>query len=236
MSKITDETIQAIASSFLKQAKQYGFSLNDYLKFTNVLLDEALKNSSEQKPQTKEQVKYDNTTGLKLPLQSERLTIREFQKKDISLVKKWLEDEEGKSFLLSRLSGDTESIDELINSEFNLFGIITLKDKTPIGLIAYLDIDTAKKKAELRKMIGNPNQRGKGFGNEASKIWIEYGLYSLDLEKIYLTTFNTNIKNIRINEMLGFRIEGLMRNEVKINGEHQDILKMSLLKEWLDTK
>jgi RimJ/RimL family protein N-acetyltransferase len=236
MPKITDETIKAIASSFLKQAKQYGFSLNDYLKFTNVLLDEALKASSSIKKNEEKNVVYNNAAELKLPLKTDRLIIREMLKEDIPVVKQWLEDQEGRSFLLSRISGRTDSIEELFEDEFNVFGMITLIDKTPIGLIAYLNVDETQKKAELRKMIGAPNQRGKGFGHEASKIWIEYGLYSLGLEKIYVTTLNTNIKNIRINEMLGFRVEGLMQNEIKIDGEYHDLLKMNLLKEWFKEK
>ncbi len=236
MPKITDETIKAIASSFLKQAKKYGFSLNDYLKFTNVLLDEALKSPSASKKTENKKITYSNSANLKLPLKTERLIIREMLKKDIPIVKKWLEDEEGKSFLLSRSSGRTDSIEELFDDEFNVFGIVTLMNKTPIGLIAYLSVDEMQKKAELRKMIGASDQRGKGFGNEATKIWIEYGLYTLGLDKIYLTTFNTNIKNIRINEMLGFRVEGLMQNEIKIDGEYHDLLKMNLLKEWFEEK
>ncbi|MBM4176668.1 MAG: GNAT family N-acetyltransferase [Ignavibacteria bacterium] len=236
MPKITDETIKAIASSFLKQAKKYGFSLNDYLKFTNVLLDEAMKSSPAGKKQENKNIAYDNSAKLKLPLKTERLIIREMLKKDIPIVKQWLEDEQGRSFLLSRISGRTDSIEELFEVEFNSFGIITLIDKTPVGLIAYLNIDETQKKAELRKMIGAPDQRGKGFGNEASKIWIEYGLYSLGLDKIYVTTLNTNIKNIRINEMLGFRVEGLMQNEIKIDNEYHDLLQMNLLKEWFEEK
>lgn len=235
MPKITDETIKAIASSFLKQAKQYGFSLNDYLKFVNVLLDEALKSPTSKRTENKI-ITYNNSVNLKLPLKTERLIIREMLKKDIPIVKKWLEDEEGKSFLLSRSSGRTDSIEELFEDEFNTFGIITLPDNDPIGIIAYLNVDEMQKKAELRKMIGVPEQRGKGYGNEASKIWIEYGLYSLGLDKIYVTTLNTNIKNIRINEMLGFRVEGLMQNEIKIDNEYHDLLKMNLLKEWFKEK
>ncbi|MBU2445902.1 MAG: GNAT family N-acetyltransferase [Bacteroidetes bacterium] len=236
MPKITDETIKAIASSFLKQAKKYGFALNDYLKFTNILLDEALKSSPDEKRAVDKKIIYNISADLNFPLKTERLIIREMMKKDIPIVKHWLEDEEGKGFLQSRSSGRTDSIEELFEDEYNIFGIITLLDKTPIGLIAYLNVDEMQKKAEMRKMIGALDQRGKRFGNEASKIWIEYGLYSLGLEKIYVTTFNTNIKNIRINEMLGFRVEGLMQNEIKIDGEYHDLLKMNLLKEWFEEK
>lgn len=234
MKNLSDVTIRTIAASFIKQARKYGFTLNDYVKFTNYLLEEAI-NSSNQK-RTESTPKYINSHRLKLPLQTERLIIRETLRKDLTLVKKWLSDKEGRFFLLSRIINPSETIEEIFDSENNVLGIICLKNKTPIGLIAYLNIDTHSKKAELRKLIGVTKERGKGYGNEATKIWIEYGLFSLDLEKIYLTTINTDIKNIRINESLGFRIEGLLRNELLIDGEYYDVLQMSLLKEWFINK
>ncbi|MCR4416192.1 MAG: GNAT family N-acetyltransferase [Ignavibacteria bacterium] len=233
--EISDETIKTIAASFIKQAQKYGFTLNDYLRFTNYLLDEAMQALS-LNTEKKETTIYLQGSIKKLPLETERLIIRQTTKKDLSIIKSWLEDKEGRFFLLSRLDNQQETIDEVFENENNLLGTICLKDKTPIGLIAYLNIDEYHRKAELRKMIGVTKERGKGYGNEATKAWIEYGFFTLNLEKIYLTTINTDIKNIRINEALGFRVEGLLRNELKINGEYYDVLQMSLLKEWVINK
>lgn len=235
MNKISEETIKTIAASFLKQAQKYGFSLNDYIRFTNYLLDEAMRITGVHN-KTEEKIRYHSQTQKQFPIETERLLIRKVQKKDLPLIKEWLKDEEGRYFLLSRLVQPQETIEDIFESEYNILGLITLKDKTPIGLIAYLNIDEYTKKAELRKLIGEKKQRGKGYGNEATKAWIEYGFFTLGLEKIYLTTINTDIKNIRINESLGFKVEGLLKNELKINGEYFDVLQMSLLKEWLVNK
>ncbi len=95
--KISDETIKTIAASFLKQAQKYGFTLNDYLKFTNYLLDEAMQLTSlSQKTESK--TIYDTNSNRKLPLETERLIIRQVTKKDLSTIKKWLEDKEGRLF------------------------------------------------------------------------------------------------------------------------------------------
>lgn len=235
MNKISEETIKTIAASFLKQAQKYGFSLNDYIRFTNYLLDEAMRITGVHN-KTEEKIRYHSQTQKQFPIETERLLIRKVQKKDLPLIKEWLKDEEGRYFLLSRLVQPQETIEDIFESEYNILGLITLKDKIPIGLIAYLNIDEYTKKAELRKLIGEKKQRGKGYGNEATKAWIEYGFFTLGLEKIYLTTINTDIKNIRINESLGFKVEGLLKNELKINGEYFDVLQMSLLKEWLVNK
>jgi diamine N-acetyltransferase len=98
-------------------------------------------------------------------------------------------------------------------------------------VIAYLNYDTCHRKAELRKLVGHPLARGKGLGLAATRLWIRYGRDGLALKKIYLNTLDTNIRNIRLNEELGFKIEGILRNELFIDGTYRDVLRMSL---WLD--
>ena len=49
------------------------------------------------------------------------------------------------------------------------------------------------------------------------------------MRKIYVNTLDTNLANIRLNEQLGFRVEGVLRDEVLLNGEFQDVLRMSLI-------
>jgi RimJ/RimL family protein N-acetyltransferase len=233
--EISDETIKTIAATFIRQAKKYGFTLKDYLKLANYILEEARESFSENFKDETDDLNFQSSIK-KLPIETERLVIRQTTKKDLPLIKSWLEDREGRFFLLSRLDNQNQTIEEIFENENNILGTICLKDKTPIGLIAYLNIDEYHRKAELRKMIGVTKERGKGYGNEATKAWIEYGFFTLNLEKIYLTNVNTNIKNIRINESLGFRVEGLLRNELKIDGEYFDVLQMSLLKEWIINK
>jgi diamine N-acetyltransferase len=97
--------------------------------------------------------------------------------------------------------------------------------------VAFLDYDADQRKAELRKVVGDPAQRGKGYGKEASALWIRYGITTLGLKKIYLNTLETNIHNVHLNEELGFRVEGILRNELLIDGEYRDVLRMGLWSE-----
>jgi len=94
--------------------------------------------------------------------------------------------------------------------------------------MAFLNYDRKYKKAELRKLIGVPKLRGKGLGKEATKYWIQYGFTELGLNKIYLNTVDTNIRNIKLNEELGFKVEGILRNEILIDGNYHDVLRMGL--------
>jgi diamine N-acetyltransferase len=132
---------------------------------------------------------------------------------------------------LSSITAKTLDIDQVLRSDQNLLGVITLPDATPIGLMAFLDLDRWQRKAELRKLVGEQQYRGRGFARQATTLWIHYGLHGLGLRKIYLNTLQTNIRNIRLNEALGFHVEGILRKEFYLDGEHHDVLRMALFKE-----
>jgi RimJ/RimL family protein N-acetyltransferase len=176
-----------------------------------------------------EPVVHDSPALLRMPLDGDEIRIVEFeaaQHKD--LLEKWIADKNGRYFLLSRITAKTLSTGDIINDEQNILGIITLADGTPIGMLAFLDLDRWQHKAELRKLIGEVQHRQKGFAKKATQLWIRYGISGLGLKKIYVNTLDTNLRNIRLNEELGFRVEGILRKECYFDGEYHDILRMAL--------
>jgi len=231
---IPNATIEAIARSLFKETLRYGFKQVDYLRFVNVLLDMSMKNGNyaSEKIEIKPAEKADLTNNL--PLVGEQVKVREFiENKDRLLLEKWIAEKDGRHFLISRITARESDVNSLIKSEQNILGIITLNttDEMPIGVLAFLDHDPVQRKAELRKLIGDPEFRGKGLAKEATKLWLQYGSSILGLKKIYLNTLDTNIRNIKLNEELGFKVEGILRNECCIDGNYHDVLKMAFLVE-----
>ncbi len=229
MKEITDATIEALSRNFYKEADTYGFKYEHYLKFVNTLLDQALSDNK------KSEVKEDNSVvaqydkKLSYPIKSGDLGIRDYnESEDLVLIKEWLKDEYGQYFLYSLITSATISIEELLDNPKNEIGVVTFEDK-PIGIMAFLNFNKAQKKAELRKLIGVPEMRGKGYGKEATYLWINYGKYKLNLRKIYLYTIDTNIRNVKLNEELGFKVEGILRNEIINGSKIYDVLRMGLL-------
>ena len=233
-SSIPNATIEAIARSLFKETAQYGFRQVDYLRFVNVLLDMSMKNGINPEKMNSENVIYDPKKMVTLPLVGERVKVREFViEKDKPHYDKWVADKDGRHFLISRITAKTTEIGGLIKSDQNIIGVIILNnsEETPIGLLAFFDYDKVQRKAELRKLIGEPEFRGKGLAKEATKLWIQFGISNLGLKKIYLNTIDTNIRNIKLNEELGFKVEGILRNECLVDGKYHDVLKMSYLSE-----
>lgn len=231
---IPEKTIEAFARNFHREARIYGFGDTDCLRFVNSILDLILHNDgrSQQQRTVLNWSSSDDQHYPRLPILDSMLSIRDYDDtEDMPYFENWLADEFGRYFLLSRISMHRTELYNLVNDPTNIIGVITLPDGLPIGAVAYLKHDLAAKKAELRKIIGDPEYRGKGYAKRATRLWLDYGLFGLGLKKIYLNTLNTNLRNIRLNEELGFVIEGILHNEVVIEGVYQDVVRMAL---WLD--
>ena len=228
---VSEVSIEVISKSIIKEASEIGFQRNHYIKLANLILDSAIGSNSNDNGISVEHTEIYNTKKkVKLPLNGEHILVREFNREtDSDKLKEWLDDEVGRYFILTRATSRVYDVQRLIEDDRQVLGIITLQDKTPIGLLAFLDYDKEQKKAELRKLIGNPDYRGKGYGKEATKLWIQYGISNLSLHKIYLNTLQTNVRNIRLNEELGFKVEGILRDECFIDGKYYDLLRMGLV-------
>ncbi len=228
---LPSQTLEAVAKTMVRQAREYGFSREDFVRFVNLLLDLAFEDKEGYIPPA---VNRDGAEPGENPpddfsIEAKRVNIRRYRDEDYPLLEKWVSDPEGRLFLLTRTSsGAPDDLKTLLASPSSVFGIVNLEQE-PIGALAYLDLDPVQGKAELRKLIGEPQARGRGFAAEATRFWVEFGLTTLGLRKIYVHTLDTNLANIRLNERLGFRVEGLLREECYFDGEFHDLLRMSLV-------
>jgi RimJ/RimL family protein N-acetyltransferase len=231
---IPDLAIETLARGFCREAQGYGFGQIEFVKFVNAVLDKAMADASAAQTEA-QPVALPPVSAVDagtLPLEGERVVIRTFDPAtDFATLERWLGDRRGRDFLLSRVTAKRADVRELVADGTSAFGMITLRDATPVGTVAFLDHDPVQRKAEMRKLIGEPDQRGKGLAREASELWIRYGLAGLGLKKIYVSTFHTNVRNVRLNQELGFKVEGILRNEVLVDGRYQDVLRMGL---WAD--
>jgi RimJ/RimL family protein N-acetyltransferase len=225
---INDITIETVLKAIINETSKLGFSKLDYIKLVNALLDLSLckQKTDDLSQKAKEKQIWEQP---QLPQTDGQIKIRLFdQDNDYKIVQRWLEDEFGRWFLLSRSYKQDATLDQLIEDKRNILGIITLNANIPIGLMGSLDYDEFHNKAEMRKLIGEAEYREKGFAKEATILWIHYGIKNLKLKKIYLNTIENNIRNVTLNMELGFKIEGMLRKECLIDNKYYDILRMGL--------
>ena len=219
---------ETVLSTTINELKKLNLSSKDYINLANSILDIAINGN---KVNQVEEVDYLIDEKIDFPITYDDIVIIPFEnKKHKKLLTEWTSGESGKEFLLSRIDNIERNLDELINDKGNIFGIIQTKDKTPIGVMGYLHYDRLNNKAELRKLIGNREYSGKGFGKKATKAWITFGLNRLKLRKIFIYTYDTNLRNIRINRDLGFNLEGVFKAENLDKDVPKDILRMALIR------
>ena len=229
--KIPESTLELLARSIYKESSAYGFKHADYLRLVNHILDATMQNGANEPdllPAKNSKVNIANVTAM--PLIGDQVIIRPYNASDdLVRVNNWIQDNIGRYFLLSCQSMSSPQLEGLLSHSTSQVGIITLPDEKPIGIIAYLDFNCYQRKAELRKMIGDVVYRGKGLAREATQMWIDYGFKTLKLHKIYVNTLHHNLRNIKLNEDLGFQVEGILRNEVYFDGTYHDVLRMGLV-------
>jgi RimJ/RimL family protein N-acetyltransferase len=220
--RLPDITIESVARGFYREAESYGFGPGDFIRFMSALLDIARKRvtSGDSASMPESSVEHTGT---------DVVSIRAFDRAaDLATLHRWLDDSQSRGFLPPQPGGRARTIDDIVADPRSVLGTVTLPDGTPIGLIAFLNYDAEQRTAELRKLISGDGLRGRGYGKAATRLWLRYGFEELRLHKIYLTTLDTNVRNIRLNERLGFTLEGIFRDELFIDGRYHDVLRMAI--------
>ncbi len=107
--------------------------------------------------------------------------------------------------------------------------ICMLEDGEPVGSVYIRDIDRRHSKAEYGIFIGEDAARGKGIGTAAAKLMLRYCFEVEKLHRVYLRALSSNEQAIRSYEKAGFWREGVLRQDVCIDGVYRDIVWMAAL-------
>lgn len=112
-----------------------------------------------------------------------------------------------------------------------IFGIHRLETNALIGACQLRNIHPVHRSAELQIRIGAVSERGKGYGTEAVRLLLGFAFKDLNLRRVYLHVFSSNLAAIRTYEKVGFRREGLLRQAAHIDGAYVDVVVMGILRD-----
>jgi len=112
-----------------------------------------------------------------------------------------------------------------------MLAIIEKTTNKHIGNITLSSISTLHQSAEFTLLIGDHESHGKGLAKEASKLLIAHGFNTMNLNRIWCGTVDTNTAMQRLALSLGMKQEGIKRQEVYKNGRYNDTYQYSILKE-----
>jgi RimJ/RimL family protein N-acetyltransferase len=115
---------------------------------------------------------------------------------------------------------------------FNLIacGVAAKRDHKLVGAVGLKDIDHIYQTAELYIIKIDPQEQGKGYGTEATQLMLHYGFMELNLNRIQTLNVEENVPGWKIEEKLGFQLEGVKREAFLRNGRPHSIRIYSLLR------
>lgn len=106
------------------------------------------------------------------------------------------------------------------------FMICVVEGARPIGFTGIVDINSRNAKAEMYVVIGEKEYWGQGHGKEVGRLILEYAFVELRLNRVY--AFTTNERLVRLNKSLGYRVEGVLRDDIFSNGQFHDRTLMGI--------
>jgi RimJ/RimL family protein N-acetyltransferase len=110
---------------------------------------------------------------------------------------------------------------------------IERKDGTKIGTMFHWLIGNL---LEISCVLA-PNERGKGYGAEATQLMVDYLFLSKDVARIQAHTLAENMVSQKVLQNVGFKKEGILRKSVFARGEWRDRALFSILREeWKEPK
>jgi len=110
------------------------------------------------------------------------------------------------------------------------FAICLAEGNRHVGNCGLVAIDRDNRTATLGILIGERDCRGRGFGSEAVRVLCRFAFDEMDLRKIRLDVHAGNAAGLRAYERVGFRREGVLREEVYRAGRPVDVVRMGLLR------
>jgi RimJ/RimL family protein N-acetyltransferase len=118
-----------------------------------------------------------------------------------------------------------------------VLGITARDDGRLLGVGGLHQLTDAARQAELGLFLGGPEEWGKGFGTEATRLLCAHGFDVLKLNRIWLHVFADNERALRAYVRIGFQREGVLRQAAVRGAEHVDVVSMGLLRgEWVAGK
>jgi RimJ/RimL family protein N-acetyltransferase len=99
----------------------------------------------------------------------------------------------------------------------------------PVGMIAYNRVDSANRSTEIDIVIGDAAYRDRGYGTDAVRAFLGFLFDTVGLHRVYLTTYDYNLRAQRAYEKVGFLREGVMRQSDWVDGRWVDAVLYGIL-------
>ncbi|MBC8184202.1 GNAT family N-acetyltransferase [candidate division KSB1 bacterium] len=110
------------------------------------------------------------------------------------------------------------------------FGIEIFNPEKLIGLTFLKGINYLNRETEFAIIIGDVEERGKGYAQEATQKTLAFAFFKLGLNRVFLKVIEDNSVAVKLYEYCGFVKEGILRESIFKNNKLKNQIVMSILK------
>lgn len=145
-------------------------------------------------------------------LESEKVRLRALEPRDIDILYRWENDTAvwGVSHTLLPFSRHVlqqfiaEQANDIYHTRQTRFVIETTDDDRPVGVIDLFDFDPYHLRAGVGILVYEPEDRRKGYAEEAVNLLVRYGFEVLQLHQLYCHIPAANIGSQQLFRKCGF--------------------------------
>lgn len=164
--------------------------------------------------------------------------LRAFEIPDHVQINQWRNDDENYRHTLGNkhfVSSEREkkSVESKIADNFNSIhlAICATASHALVGTLSIVDIDWRNRKACWGGIIiGNPEDRKKGYAYEASLLMLQFIFDELGMNRFYGYWKEDYALSINMGRKLGFKTEGVLRDYAYKNGKFHNAVIMAILR------
>jgi RimJ/RimL family protein N-acetyltransferase len=166
------------------------------------------------------------------------LYLRPLEREDAPAVATWFNDPQVRHTLQRYQPMTVREEEEFLASagrgEHDLvLGIVLKQDDRLIGATGLHKIDARNRHCAFGIVIGDKDEWGKGYGREATRLVVDHAFETLNLNRVWLHVYEYNPRGIRAYEKVGFKREGVLRQDNFRDGRYWDTIVMGILRdEW----
>ncbi len=131
-------------------------------------------------------------------------------------------------------AAESEFIDAIAKDANQVvLGICDAADDALVGVTGIHRIDPVNRHGFFGLFIGDRARWGRGLGTEVTRLMTGFAFESLNLNRVYLHAVAHNERGIRAYRRVGFRKEGLLREDFFREGRFHDTVVMAVLRaDW----
>ncbi len=164
--------------------------------------------------------------------------LRAYDRKDIDKAWEYVNDPEVKRFLVPgipfplRKDDEAKWYESLNPSSTNSysFAIERLADGEYIGGCGINEVDWKNSHALVGIFLGKQFCNN-GYSTDAMRVLVNFIFSEMNLHKVSLLTYGFNKRAIRSYEKVGFKVEGVLKENIYREGRYHDEIIMSIFKE-----